>query len=242
MGFNIEDGTGARARALVIGASSPIGRAVVAEFEAHGMDVIATYHRNAPTDASPGTRWRPLDVTDEERIATLTHGIAVSGELLDVVVMVVGILPGKPLEAYDLPSIDEVMRANVSGPAMLIASLLPLLRPGSRVVMFSSVSGERGSFDPIYAASKGAIISLVKSLAIRHAPKTRFVAIAPGLVDHSGMYAEMKPERQAFHREATPLGRLITPVEIAKIVYDLTQEHWAHANGSCVRINGGAYV
>lgn len=242
MEIETNDPFGTRARALVVGASSRIGRAVVAELETRGLDVVATYHRHAPVDGSPGTKWHALDVTSQTSIDALTQEISSSGQGLDVIVMAAGLLRGKPLDCYDLEAVDEVMRVNFSGPASVIASVLPFLNDGSCVVMFSSVSGERGSYDPIYAASKGAIISLVKSLATRLAPKTRFVAIAPGLVEDSGMYSEMKPERQAFHRDAVPVGRLITPQEIARIVFDLTQDHWTHANGSCVRINGGSYV
>lgn len=236
------DGDCTRGRALVVGGSSNIGLAVVAELESQGVEVVATYHNNAPVEPSPGAEWHALDVTSQKSIGELIQQVEGSGQGLDIVVMVAGVMHGKPLEGYDLALIDEVMRANFSGPASLIAGLLPSLNDGSCVVMFSSVSGERGSYDPIYAASKGAIIALVKSLATWLAPKTRFVAIAPGLVDDSGMYAGMKPERQKFHREAVPVGRLITAQDIARIVFDLTQDHWTHANGSCVRINGGSYV
>ena len=237
-----EDGTCTRGRALVIGASSKIGLAVTTELVARGFDVVATYHRKAPAGGSPGIEWHALDVTSQNSIDSLRQKIGSSEHGLDVVVMAPGLLLGKPLDFYNLETIDEVMRVNFSGPASVVGSVLPFLNDGSCVVMFSSVSGERGSYDPIYAASKGAIISLVKSLAVRLAPKTRFVAIAPGLVEDSGMYSEMKPERQAYHRDAVPVGRLITPQEIARIVFDLTQAHWTHANGSCVRINGGSYV
>jgi 3-oxoacyl-[acyl-carrier protein] reductase len=228
-------------RALVVGGSSAIGTAIAEEFVRRGMEVLATYHRHAP--AEPGrVEWRQLDVASEASIAAFVTEVEASRRCLDVVVVVAGILRGEPLEQYDLLSIDEVMRVNFGGPATLLARLLPSLADPSCIVMFSSVSGERGSYDPVYAASKGAVIAFVKSLATRLAPKTRCIAVAPGLVEGTGMYAAMKPERQAFHREAAPLGRLITPGEIARIVHELTQDHWAHANGSCVRINGGAYV
>ena len=232
----------AHGRALVVGASSKIGLAIVAELEARGLDVVATYHSNAPAALSAGSQWYPLDVTSQQSISTLIDRVARSGKGFDVVVMVAGLLLGKALDVYDLDAIDEVMRVNFSGPASVVGRMMPYLNEGSCVVMFSSVSGERGSYDPVYAASKGAIISLVKSLATWHAPRTRFVAVAPGLVEDSGMYVEMKPDRQAFHRDAVPVGRLITAQDIAKIVFDLTRDHWTHANGTCVRINGGSYV
>lgn len=228
-------------RALVVGGSSAIGRAIVEELGFRGMEVLATYHRNPP-DHPGQAAWRALDVASKQGICSFAAEVAKSGQRLDVVVVVAGLLRGEPLEHYDLSAIDEVMRVNFGGPASLLARLLPSLADPSCIVMFSSVSGERGSYDPIYAASKGAVIAFVKSLATRLAPRTRCIAVAPGLVEGTGMYAAMKPERQAFHREAAPLGRLITPGEVARIVYELTQDHWAFANGSCVRINGGAYV
>jgi 3-oxoacyl-[acyl-carrier protein] reductase len=229
-------------RALVVGASSRIGHAVAIELNAGGLEVTATHHRSGPKEGPAVANWHALDVTDETSIRNFVREVEDSGLVFDVVVIVVGLLPGKPLDQYDLNSIDAVMRANFSGPACLISKLSPHLRAGSCVVMFSSVSGERGSYDPIYAASKGAIVSLVKSLATWLAPRTRFVAVAPALVEDSGMYEDMRPERRAFHRDSAPLGRLITPEEVARIVSDLTQDHWAHANGTCVRINGGTYV
>lgn len=228
-------------RALVVGGSSAIGSAIVEELAARGAEVLATYHRHPPGD--PGrASWRQLDLTSQDAIAGFAGEVMASGRPLDVVVVVAGMLPGEPLQHYDVRTIDEVMRVNFGGPASLLAQLLSSLADPSCIVMFSSVSGERGSYDPVYAASKGAIIAFVKSLATRLSPKTRCIAVAPALVEGTGMYDAMRPERRDFHREATPLGRLITPGEIARIVCDLTRDHWAHANGSCVRINGGAYV
>ena len=56
------------------------------------------------------------------------------------------------------------------------------------------------------------------------------------------MYAAMAPSRREHHRQATPIGRLVGREDLAAMVYDLTRPHWAHANGTCVRFNGGAYV
>jgi 3-oxoacyl-[acyl-carrier protein] reductase len=227
---------------LVVGASSPIGMAVANRFADSGMQVQATYCRAArPTDTG-AISWHSLDVTDEEEIRQFASRFQQAGQGLDVVVLVAGFLAGKQLSDYGFSDVDKTMDINFSGPVKLLASLLPGLRDGSRVIMFASVSGERGSYDPVYAASKGAVIAFVKSMAVRLAPRTRFVAVAPGLVEGSSMFDEMAPERRDFHRKATPLGRLIEPSEMANIVFDLTRPHWAHANGSCVRINGGSYV
>ncbi len=136
----------------------------------------------------------------------------------------------------------EVMQVNFTGNAHLLAELLPELEEGCSVVMMSSISARRGSYDPVYAAAKGAVISFVKSLATQLAPHIRINAVAPGLVERTGMWERMEPDRREWHREHTPDKRLARPEDVAGIIVDLTQPRWAHVNGVCLDINGGEYV
>jgi 3-oxoacyl-[acyl-carrier protein] reductase len=226
-------------RVLVVGGGSAIGSAVATRFRAAGARVESTYHSSVPGDAAPG---HVLDITDEASRRALAATLGASGGPLDVVVVVAGLLPGKSLDDYTPDLADDVMAVNALGPMLLVRALSPVLAEGSRVVLFSSVSGERGSYDPVYAAAKAALVGFVKSMATWSAPRTRFVAVAPGLVEGSGMHEAMAPERRAHHLKATPTGRLASPDDLAGMVYDLCRPHWAHANGTCVRFNGGAYV
>ena len=66
------------------------------------------------------------------------------------------------------------MSVNFNGQAKLIMSILSMLTPRSGLLLFSSISVQRGSYDPIYAASKGALLSLVKSLA-KSLPRGYFI-------------------------------------------------------------------
>ena len=229
-------------RVLVVGGSSRIGLAVARQFARKGALVTATRFKSKAPDDIEGLSWVQLDVTDESGISNFAIYLGKEQVGFDVVVIVTGSIAGKKLSDYSFAEVDSIMSVNFNGPVKILSALLPFLNDGSRVVMFSSISGERGSFDPVYAAAKGALVSFVKSMAVQLAPRTRFVAIAPGLVAGSGMFDSMSPERRAFHCQATPLGRLVEPEELAAIVHDLTQPHWAHANGTCVRINGGSYV
>jgi 3-oxoacyl-[acyl-carrier protein] reductase len=228
-------------RVLVVGGSSGVGAAVVARFAAAGDAVFATHHASPPPASTAGVQWAPLDVASASSRAGLLDLLAAWGTPIDVVVVVAGTLPGKSLVDYAPEEIERCMHVNATGPFHLLRDLMPRLSDGSRVLMFASVSGERGSYDPVYAAAKGAVIAFVKSMATWAAPRTRFVAIAPGLVEDSGMFEAMAPERRDVHRRATPVG-LAGIDALAAAAHDLTRPHWAHANGSCVRFNGGAYV
>jgi 3-oxoacyl-[acyl-carrier protein] reductase len=227
---------------LVVGANCNIGIAIIRELIDHGNLVIATYCNSNPEFVHDDVNWFHLDLTERKTIETVTKGLANSNSRIDTALFVSGVLPGKTLETYLDKEMNTVLDINFLGQAKCIRALLPLLNSPSQILMISSVSGERGSFDSIYAASKGAVISFIKSLAIWLPPQVRCIAVAPGLVEGSGMYDAMAAEVRQAHLDRTPLKKLITAEELAKIVFDLTKSHWAYANGTCIRINGGAYV
>ena len=227
---------------LVVGANSAIGIAIVRQFINQGDIVIATHCKSNPEFANDNLEWLHLDLSDEESIDLFIKGLANNKLPIDSAIFVSGVLPGKSLENYLHKEMNTVLDINFLGQAKCVQALLPLLANPSQILMISSVSGERGSYDPIYAASKGAIIAFVKSLATSLPPQVRCISIAPGLVKGSGMYEAMAAEIRKTHLDRTPLKKLITAEELAKIVFDLTKSHWAYANGACIRINGGAYV
>ena len=161
---------------------------------------------------------------------------------LDVAVFLAGILPGKALAAYDDALMQQVMSSNFTAQAALLRRLLPHFNPGAQVWMLSSISGDRGSFDPIYAASKAALVAFVKSLATWLAPGLRVNALAPALIEGSAMFEAMAPGRRSHHLASTPTGRLCTPAELAAVIVNLCEPTWANLNGQVIRINGGAHV
>ncbi|CAL9359844.1 hypothetical protein HMPREF1486_00393 [Streptomyces sp. HPH0547] len=226
---------------LVVGASSSIGPPVVDAFVQRGDHVLTTVRSGAAPESAPG---RPieLDLLDPASLDAAASACRERVGQLDVVVFLAGILPGSSLSAYSDEQITGVLTVNVGAQAALLRRLLPLLRPGAQVVMTASVSGERGSYDPVYAASKAAVIGLVKSLASWLAPDVRVNAVSPGLIEGSTMYRDMLPERRAAHRDRTPTGRLVTPEEIAGVVVGICEPAWAGLNGQIIGVNGGAHV
>ena len=229
-------------RVLVIGASASFGADLVAGFIAQGALVLATTRSGHLTDAPAAVRVEALDLLDSHSLDRLADSVVPSFGALDVAVFLAGILPGKALAAYDDALMDDVMRSNFTAQAALLRRLLPRFNHGAQVWMLSSISGDRGSFDPVYAASKAALVAFVKSLATWLAPALRVNALAPALIEGSAMFEAMTPERRSHHLATTPTGRLTTPAEIAAVIVNLCEPAWANLNGQVIRLNGGAHV
>lgn len=161
---------------------------------------------------------------------------------IDVALFLSGILPGKPLKDYDDELVQEVMNINFIGQVAFLRRLMPHLSKGASILFVSSIAGDRGSYDPIYAASKAAQNALVKSLATWLAPGIRVNAIAPALISDSRMFQMMEPERRQHHLSQTPTNKLTTKEEVASVIFDLCGPAWSNLNGQVIGLNGGVYV
>lgn len=226
---------------VIIGASSSIGNAIISKFRSSPTRIIATHF--SKKDLRPETDLYPvkLDLNKKENIDAFVKKVKSIVPRIDTAIFLAGILPGKNLKEYREKDIEKVMTINFIGQAKVIKGLLPLFAPGSQIIMVSSISAQRGSYDPIYAASKGAILSFVKSLA-SGLEGVRINAIAPGLIEGSTMYKEMSPERRELHRQQTYQRKLLQSADLAEIIFDISQNHWKHLNGTCIDLNGGQYV
>lgn len=227
---------------LLVGASASFGPALLRGFAAQGARVLAST-RSGRLPAVPEARHlAALDLLDAAALDRFAAETVPAFGRLDIAIFMAGILPGRALQDYDDALLQQVMNSNFSAQAALLRRLLPHFNDGAQVWMTSSISGERGSFDPIYAASKAALIGFVKSLACWLAPRIRCNALAPALIEHSAMFDAMAPERRAHHLAATPTRHLTTPDELAGVVVHLCEPAWANLNGQVIRLNGGAHV
>jgi 3-oxoacyl-[acyl-carrier protein] reductase len=220
---------------FVLGGSASIGQAVVRASVAAGHRVMATYNSNAPEDEL-GASWLHLDLRVE--MPDLTD---VVGEI-DAAVLLPSVVRNQPLSEYDDEMIAELVDVNFAGQARFIRDITPLLTTGSQIIIVGSIAAQRGSIDPIYGATKGAMHALVKSLSKSLAPKTRVNVVAPGLVAETAMYEAATQEFRDRRLTLTPTNRLITPAEFALVIVDLLKPHWAQLNGACVDLNGGEYA
>ena len=144
---------------------------------------------------------------------------------IDYVLFLPSILNGKKLEHYSLRDVDDCMNVNFNTQAYLLGQILLSLSKKCSILFVSSISGEKGSFDPIYAASKGAQISFVKSISKSLAPNFRVNVLSPSLIKDSNMYFQMDKSIRRKHLLSNPMKSLVDKVDIAEIVYDLSKNH-----------------
>lgn len=228
---------------LIVGASSSLGRSITQAFLDEGAEVVATSRSGVLADLEhPALEVVLLDLVSEADASALVERLKARSASITNLIFVAGVLPGKPLSGYTRDAARLVMDVNFTGQATLLTALLPVLQQGGHVLMISSISGQAGSFDPIYAASKGAILAFVKAAATWLAPAVRVNALAPGLIEGSSMWRAMAPERREHHRQKSPMRALAASDDVARVVVDLCRPHWRHLNGATIDLNGGEYV
>jgi 3-oxoacyl-[acyl-carrier protein] reductase len=226
---------------MIVGASASIGHSIISKFSSPSTRIIASYFSKIDINYEDNILALELDLNKDQSIEIFIKAVHSITSHIDTAIFLAGILPGKNLQEYEKADIEKVMTINFAGQAKVIKGMLPLLDTDSQIIMISSISAQRGSYDPIYAASKGAILSFVKSLAVGLGG-VRVNAIAPGLIEDSTMYKEMSPDRQEFHRQQTSQKALLHMTDLAGVIYDISKNHWKHLNGACIDLNGGQYV
>jgi 3-oxoacyl-[acyl-carrier protein] reductase len=226
---------------VVVGASSSIGIELLTRFRAKNTFTIGTFNTFHDHTSSDEEIFLHLDLGSDESIQDFVFKVGCLVSHIDTIVFLSGVLPGKNLSEYLLIDLEDVITVNFSGQVKLIKSLLPFLDNRSHIIMISSISAQRGSYDPIYAASKGAILSFVKAVA-SGSSEFRINAIAPGLIKNSSMFFQMSEERREYHRQQVFNGKLLDISDLARIIFDLSREHWKHLNGACIDLNGGQYL
>ena len=227
---------------VILGASSSLGFEISQKFIKNGFDFIGTYSAHRKNFQSTISLDFQLDLFSDESIEKFSSDLKRTGKKIDVLIFLAGILPGKSLEDYEFSEIDKVIGVNFSGQAKVLSKIIPLLSSSACILMFSSISARRGSFDPIYAASKGALLSFVKSMSSKLPSGVRINALAPGLIKGSSMYMDMDPQIQEMHKAQTHSKNLLSIEDLSEMVFDICQSKWSHLNGACIDLNGGAYV
>ena len=225
---------------VVTGGASGIGRAVVAELRARGW-AVASLDLQPASVADHNVQ---VDVTDAAAVADAVRGVEDRLGPLRAAVNVAGYYEMLPVADITADKWQRMLRVHVGGTANLARATLPtMLRhgDGSFVAIASELAVGGGAEDAHYAAAKGAILGLVRSLAAEVAPQgVRVNAVAPGPTD-TPLIGPHSPWRAPDYLATLPLRRLVTPEEVALCVAFLVDEG-TFCVGEVLNVNAGAVI
>lgn len=241
-------------RAVVTGGSRGVGRAVARLLARAGADVGIAYrsrHEEARSAVDEleaiGARawaWSGDLAEPEEADALFRHASEEFGDGLDVLVGNHGVWPPEdvPLEEMEEERWRRTLAVNLDSLFYVTRAAIRRLRDGGRIVLVSSTAGQRGeAFHADYAASKGAIISLVKGLSVELAPRGITAnVVAPGWVDTEMAEPAYREGGRARIAAEIPLGRIATPEDVAGPILFLCSDLARHVTGEILNVNGGS--
>lgn len=238
--------------ALVTGASRGMGRATALALAAIGAQVLVHYGRGAAEADGVVAEIRKaggradaiaadLATADgPHKLAKLARGIV--GERLDILVANAGISKSATIEETTIADFDRLFAVNVRAPFFLVQQLLPILSKGSSVILLSSLAARAvvGTI-PAYAATKGAVDTLVKHFAALLGERgIRVNAVAPGVVETDMSNFTKTDAGREFALGMQALKRLAQPDDIGGVVAFLASEDARWITGDTVHVDGGS--
>lgn len=245
--------------ALVTGASRGIGRATASALADAGAYVLVHYNRSAPEAESlvegilsKGGRANAIkaDLGTPEGATLLAKEVrSIAGERLDVLVLNAGISKAARLADYTAEDFDNLFATNVRSPFFLVQQLLPIVGEGSNIIVISSLGARAVVGTPdldkpsilAYAATKGAIETLVKNWAAILGPRgIRVNAVAPGVIDTdiSNFTKTEAGQNVAIGMQA--LKRIGKPEDVADVVAFLASDAARWITGASIPVDGGS--
>jgi 3-oxoacyl-[acyl-carrier protein] reductase len=242
-------------RAFVTGGSRGIGRATALLLARAGASVAIGYATRRDDAEAAVAAIRAAggqaeavggDLGESAAAERVVAQVAQGG--LDLLVVNHGIWPPTPqsVAAMTAEQWERTRRANLDSVFFVTRAAIPHLPDGARIVLVASTAGQRGeAFHADYAATKGAIISFTKSLAVELAPRITVNCVAPGWVDTEMSAvpygADGGEGRRAIER-TIPLGRVATPDEIAGPIVFLCSDLARFLTGEILNVNGGSVL
>ncbi|MGQ0814465.1 MAG: SDR family NAD(P)-dependent oxidoreductase [Gemmatimonadota bacterium] len=242
-------------RAVVTGGSRGVGAAIARMLAQAGADVgISYFNRKADADAvvadvkHAGRRgWAErADLARREDADALFERARSEFGTIDIFIGNAGLWEPANVPIADMT--DEQWRntlaVNLDSIFYTTRAAVAAMNDGGRIVLISSTAGQRGEAGHAdYAASKGAMISLVKGVAIELAPRQITVnAVAPGWIDTEMAAAPYQGGGRARIEAGIPLGRVATAEDIAGPTVFLCSSLARHITGEIMNVNGGSVL
>jgi 3-oxoacyl-[acyl-carrier protein] reductase len=245
--------------ALVTGASRGIGRATALALAETGVHVLVHYGRS-PQEAqsvveniqSKGGRADAIraDLATPEGASSLAKEVrSIVGDRLDILVANAGVSKSATIKDHTIQDFDNLFSTNVRSPFFLVQQILPILGPGSNIVLISSLVARAVVGKPdlenssilLYAATKGAIETLVKNWAAILGPRgIRVNAVAPGVIETDmSNFAKTEAGRDVT-LGMQALKRIGKPEDVADVVAFLASDKARWITGASIPVDGGS--
>lgn len=240
--------------ALVTGGDSGIGRAIVVAFAREGADIAFAYlneHSDARETVTLVEQSGRKCVAIAGDLADKAHAEAVMQDVLkqygkiDILINNAAEQhPQASLEDVDAEQVESTFRTNVFAMFHLTRAALPHLKKGAAIVNTTSVTAYRGSAHLLdYSATKGAIVSFTRSLALQVVERgIRVNGVAPGPIWTPLIPSTFTAEEVAEFGKKTPMGRPGQPFEVAAGYVFLASDAASYITGQILHINGGEVV
>ena len=237
--------------AVVTGGSRGIGRSIVLTMASQGANVTFLYRSNeaateetleAALGLSGVVNAKKIDIRDAEACEGAIDQIAEDAGKIDILVNSAGITRDNILGLMTNSELSDVLETNVIGVFNILRPVIPYMvsQRRGRIINISSVAGEKGGRGQTnYAASKGAINALTKSLAVELAPKNILVnCVAPGMIE-TDMTESIRQQAGDVVKSKILLGRFGQPEDVAKAVLFFASSLSDYVTGQVLHVDGG---
>lgn len=234
---------------LLTGGNGAISRAIATLFHRHGASCVLTDLDGEGVAAfarelDPGgsrtlaLRQDAAQASDAQRAvkAAVSHFGAI-----DHLVTAAGLYRDRLVSEMSEAEWRQSIAINLDGVFHSCRAAIPHLAEGGSIVNLASMAGHRGSYAHAhYAAAKGGVLSLTRSLALELAPKIRVNAVSPGLIE--GPMVQPLIAKKPELIQNTPMKRLGTADEVAGVVAFLCSDLAGFVTGETIHVNGGLHI
>ncbi|MBP6019302.1 MAG: SDR family oxidoreductase [Burkholderiaceae bacterium] len=235
---------------LITGAAGGIGRATALNVAKHGarvalsdinMDALIKV-RDELAESGANITCHQTDVSDPDSCTQTVKEVVAHFGQIDHLVHSAGIYPEVKVADMTDDNWRQLMCINLDGTFHICRAVIPYLGQNSSIVNLASLAGSRGSYSHAhYSASKGAVSSFSKSLALELAPNTRVNIVAPGIIE-TPMTSSLLEQKGQSLLDSTPLKRFGTADEVAGAIIFLCSDLASFVSGETIHVNGGLYI
>jgi 3-oxoacyl-[acyl-carrier protein] reductase len=237
--------------ALITGANRGIGKATAEVLHAAGANVVLLARTAEPLTEVANTLLTvradsalalPVDVADESQVNQAVEQTMARWGRIDILVNNAGLVSPGAFDRIAPADWERVLSVNLTGSYLCCRAVAPIMQQqrSGRIINISSISAQTGgvSGGAHYAAAKGGLLAMTKTLARDLAPYNITVnAIAPGQIDTRPEF--LTPQQREKLEGMIPLGRLGQPEEIAYPILFLASPMAAYITGATLDVNGG---